>query len=1000
MEEYSFRTPEDRFRGLDLWMVNDRLEDEEIERQVKEFKDKGLYSVIFRTYNGLISDYPGPAFKHKVRVAVETAKKCGLKITLQAGYMPSAYPGLPDEYKLHRIVPIAEEELTGSEKVLIRYEGFAFCDVLAPAAINMLDDASTEYYIRTAYDEMWDGFTDEFGKTIVSVWVDEPRFDNRYMTWEASLESKFSERYGYSITENIPALYYDIGDYKKIRYDYYTFLRETMEKCYYSRIRDWCHSHKLNFSGHLMGEERLSTQITQALAIMPFYKYFDIPGIDMLGAEHDWYDKAILSIDKEERRYVDRSLHIGAVQLVSAAEQAGKELALCEMYGVTSPNFVFRDQMHLFDFFAANGINHQCMHALFYSPRGFRKRFYPQTFNVYQPFWENFRNVKDYVARISNFVSMGHCTKDVLLLHPLETAYGLCRGLTYVKDLSPRKVLEEYDRRYYRLITGLYSAGIPFHFGDMASMETLGDVEGSKLVVGKMSYSTVVVSDIEVLTEKTLRLLLEFAKNGGRLIFCGEKPSRVEGGISEKANLLSDVPHEDFDTYDLLIRALMKSERNFHYECSGDAAKTIVNYRADGKRGYYFVHNGDLRRTKKGTLSVKGMHRAWRYNAETDALSELPTRFENGATAISFENVIGGSACIITEECNELSECKAESLISRSVALTPSAEIEGENVLTLELCRYKTENMSDFSEKPIAIERVVEKLKREKYEGEVTLQYRFFSDFKAKNLRLITEDPEEYTGTINGVPFELTDCGWYYSKAYRVVKLPDAVVKGVNVLELTRYTKPQITAAINDNMTHLFELFRAPVGVDIERVHLLGDFHVEAIPENSTCAGVVRLGKTFFLTQPKKIKAVCDFTSNGYPFYPGRITYTVKADVTEELLESKDISLKIGEYNGCSALVTVNGVKTGSIDREPYSLSLKEALKVGENLISVKLYGTFRNMIGPSHVEGLDPSRCNRNTWIDCFGHTDCTEYDIAMFTNSFQLTPFGIGDLSLEFTE
>ena len=77
MEEYSFRTPEDRFRGLDLWMVNDRLEDEEIERQVKEFKDKGLYSVIFRTYNGLISDYPGPAFKHKVRVAVETAKKCG-----------------------------------------------------------------------------------------------------------------------------------------------------------------------------------------------------------------------------------------------------------------------------------------------------------------------------------------------------------------------------------------------------------------------------------------------------------------------------------------------------------------------------------------------------------------------------------------------------------------------------------------------------------------------------------------------------------------------------------------------------------------------------------------------------------------------------------------------------------------------------------------------------------------------------------------------------------
>ena len=50
MTKYDFETPNEQYRGLDLWMVNDKLEDDEIARQVKEFREKGFYSVIFRTY--------------------------------------------------------------------------------------------------------------------------------------------------------------------------------------------------------------------------------------------------------------------------------------------------------------------------------------------------------------------------------------------------------------------------------------------------------------------------------------------------------------------------------------------------------------------------------------------------------------------------------------------------------------------------------------------------------------------------------------------------------------------------------------------------------------------------------------------------------------------------------------------------------------------------------------------------------------------------------------
>ena len=1001
MMKCTFEEPADIYRGLDLWMVNDKLEDDEIIRQVEEFREKGLYSVIFRTYNGLISDYPGPEFRSKLRVAVEAAKRCGLKIVLQAGYMPSAFPGLPKSYALHRIVPLPKEQLHGDEHILARDGVIAYTDQIAVSTINMLDEESMDFYIKAVYEDMWADFSDEFGKTIISVWLDEPRVDNKYLTWTPKLGRKFAERYGYSIEENIPSLYYDIGDYKKIRYDYYTLLRDMLKTCYYMKVRTWCHSRGLTFSGHLMGEERLTMQIAQAIAVMPFYRYLDIPGIDLLRSSHDWYDKPQLAWTKYFQDFVERSMHIAAVQCVSAAEQAGKEHVLCEMYGVTSPNFVFRDQMHLFDYFAANGINHQCMHGLFYSVRGFRKRLYPQTFNVYQPFWENFRNVKDYVARVSSFVSCGKCTKDVLVIHPLETAYGLFRGLTDPEDESNRAAIEEYDKCYYRLIVQLYSSQIPFHFGDMSLIEEMGSVKKDRLVVGEMAYSTVVVADIEVLTAKMVSLLDEFAHNGGKILIKGALPSRIDGREDKTvAGFLGSLSNTClFENNEALIRALKQDgSRSYVYHCSDDASKTVINHRVDGDNNYFFIHNGDCRRGKRGELCMKGMHKAFRFDAQSGQVSEMDSYERDGETVIPVVNAVGGSSLIFTIPAQTPAKLPKSSKMFRVLPLDEiSCSINGENVLTLELCTYKTEKMSRFSEKEIAIERVVEKLKREKYEGEVTLRFKFNSDFPAKGLRLVLEDPEECKVTLNGKQVKLDSQGYYYSKSFQVVVLPDAVCPGENVIELTRYTKPQIAAPFTDDMKHLFELFRAPVGVDLERIYILGDFCVEAVPEYPTGAGIVRYGKHFYMTERKSIPAVADVTSHGYPFYPGCVDYTIKLNVTEDILDAKDAILKIGIYNGCSATVLVNDKKAGCIDREPYALSLKHALMPGENTIVIRLYGTFRNMFGPSHIEGVDPSGCFRNMWWMDIERSDCTEYDSGNLTNSFQLAPFGIGDITLE---
>lgn len=984
-----FKSPKDCYRGLDLWMVNDRLEDDELVHQVYEFRDKGLYSVIFRTYNGLYSDYPGPEFQKKVRVAVNAARDCGLKIVLQAGYMPSAFPDLPPEYMLHHIEPIQEERLTGSETVLLCRNGIAYVDVLSRTAINMLDRESTRYYIRRTYEEMWADFRDEFGKTIISIWVDEPRFDNRYMVWTPSIEKDYYEKYGESLTDHLDALYEDVGDYRKIRYRYFTMLRDKMETHYFTTVRDWCHLNGLTFSGHLMGEELLKYQVSQGCALMPFYKYFDIPGIDMLRAHHEWSDHTLSAPN-----LTTEGMIVSTLQCVSAALQAGKEHILCEMYGVTSPGFSFRDAMHLFDFFAANGINHQCMHALFYSIGGFRKRFYPQQFNVYQPFWPNLRALKDYVARVSQFVSTGKSTVDTVLIHPLETAYMKVRGLKRIDDQSPRDEVDTYDLSFDRTVIELYSARVPFHFGDQATIEQDGCVRDGCFVIGQMAYRRVVLPELQVLNSRTWALLQEFTREGGEVIVLGEFPDRLDGEANEKLpQAIGAMPHmTQVPDAETLTRLLRKVDIGYRYTADDDFGDTIIHHNQVDSSHYFMIYSGSCRLTQRGKLSIPGRFRAEYMNAETGDICPVSCDYENGETSVPIRIAPGSSVLLRFTAISELLTTPKNRL-TVSMPLPPfSCTPEYPNVLTLETCSYKTAEMTDFSAE-YAVECAAELLKKQEYSGIVSLRFRFFADEPLSELRLAVEEPECCVITLNGTPVDTHDTGYYFARSFRLLTLPDCVREGENILEITRETQPQVHRRTNDDMKHLFELFRAPTGSDLERIHIIGNFTVDTVAQ-CTRGGMTRCANHLCLTAPQPIIAATNMTAHGYPFYIGSMIFT-----TEFTLESPspDSVLQISEFNGCTAQVTVNGVLVGSLSRAPYTVAAGTALRSGKNKIDIRLYGTLRNAVGPSHLNGKDCCACHRGVWLNPLLPANCENEER---TGDFELIPFGLGEAQLIWTQ
>ena len=99
-----FQSPSPIHRGTELWMLNAQLQPEELRRQIREMIRQGFYSFIARTYIGLSSDYPGKDFMNNMRVIVDEAGRQGLKVFVQAGYMP----GESLTFLMSILIPIKE----------------------------------------------------------------------------------------------------------------------------------------------------------------------------------------------------------------------------------------------------------------------------------------------------------------------------------------------------------------------------------------------------------------------------------------------------------------------------------------------------------------------------------------------------------------------------------------------------------------------------------------------------------------------------------------------------------------------------------------------------------------------------------------------------------------------------------------------------------------------------------------------------------------------------
>ncbi len=188
------------------------------------------------------------------------------------------------------------------------------------------------------------------------------------------------------------------------------------------------------------------------------------------------------------------------------------------------------------------------------------------------------------------------------------------------------------------------------------------------------------------------------------------------------------------------------------------------------------------------------------------------------------------------------------------------------------------------------------------------------------SLQLIVERPELYRVFINDNPVEALKDEWWLDKAFGVFNFGKLAVAGKN--KITLKSSP-------------FTIFS-----ELEPVYLAGDFMLESQK------------KGFKLIPSKKLQ-IGPWASQGMPFYSGGVRYE-KVFLMPSINPDKERYLiQLSDWKGSVVEVRIGEETAGFIAFLPFELDITEKLTPGENRVSVVVYGTLKNTLGPHHNNPL-----------------------------------------------
>jgi len=972
-----FQNPTSEYRGTPFWAWNCELKEEELLWQIGQLKKMGFGGFHMHTRSGMATKYLSDEFMQLIKSCTEKAKEEQMLAWLyDEDRWPSGAAGgyvtkMP-EYRQRRMVLTTKQRddvcakedavkcggtyLLGIYDVQLNEQGelsayaacsgesdalgtawYAYCEPFSAfmkspgwynggTYVDTMSKAAMERFVAITHERYKESVGEEFGKTIPSIFTDEPHVNFKSnlptaqskqdvsLPWTPEFDRSFREAYGYDILACLPELFWELpeGQVSKARYHYHDHVSECFTVAFADTLGTWCGNNGIALTGHLHGESTLCSQNRSFGDALRFYRSFQIPGIDMLFNNTE-YDTA--------------------KQAQSAAHQYGREGVMSELYGVTNWDFDFRGHKFQGDWQAALGITVRVPHLSWVSMKGSAKRDYPASFNYQTPWYQEYPMIENHFARLNTVLTRGKPCVNVGVIHPIESYW-----LRFGPEESTHGVRDQQEENFKNIIDWLLEGTVDFDFICEAMLPVQCGEIGTRLSVGQMSYSAVIVPACETLRKTTVEILKQFAAAGGTVIFAGEAPAYVDAEPSEEAKALCErTVHVPFNRYSVL-QALQKERDVSIQNTAGEELRQFIYQMRDDGTKYLFIANAKPPVDKKNNATQCPAEAVIRITGEyiptilnTMTGTEQPVRFrtERGYTVVYHDFYESDSLLLRLEKGSGAAEldaaCRKTLLQEMDIREKVHYVRHEDNVCLLDLAEYALDD-GPFApvEEILRIDKILREqfgwplatgqdmqpwaMEPEKTEHFVTLRFRFESRTELRQVSFCAENVENLW--LNGEAVSLQETGYFVDKAIK------------------KYALPPIPAGENTITLQLPFVKRE----SLEACFLTGDFDVQLAGCEKT---LLPTGSTI---------GFGDITSQGMPFYGGNLTYRTTIHVPKTC----GLRVNLARYRGALTKVILDGEPVGNIVFAPYDLEIP-CVEAGEHVVELVLFGNRHNTFGGLH---------------------------------------------------
>lgn len=490
---------------------------------------------------------------------------------------------------------------------------------------NLLDAQSCRVIIDKVYEPHYQHYKDDFGKTFVGFFADEPMIGNtngynftesigRYdmqLPWCSELEKLMPEKLGDDWTAELPRLWQGSDAQSadaKARYHYMDLVTRLVQKNFSEQIGSWCRERGVDFVGHVIEDQNQHTRLGAGMG----HFFRGISGQDFGGIDDIGNQVFPGGEDAQRMRPGDGSFYhyvLGKLAASSArVDPKKKDRSLCEIFGAYGWQEGIREMKYLADHFMIRGVNYYVPHA--FTPKAFPDPEFPPHFYAHghNPQYRHFGALMKYMNRICHLMSGGRRVAPVALLYFAEMEW--C-GDYHTCDAAAR-LLSENQLDYDIVPADVFAE--PQRY----MTETNG-----KLVVNGNEYKALVVPGGDYIPKE----VAEFAASGFPVLFLDSLPKGTcdgSGALPDDLRLVTC--HE-------LIPALEAlGLRDVQVKDPWDKL-TYAHYSGDGQM--YMFSNESVCQAWSGQVQVANAESLVEYDAMNNLLR--PLEVQDGLISLHLE---------------------------------------------------------------------------------------------------------------------------------------------------------------------------------------------------------------------------------------------------------------------------------------------------------------------------------------------------------------------------